>query len=88
MTLTGACPGTVFPQIATRIPSAPYVLLGGLLGGILFSKFGKSLVSTPTPIPTPHTEGGNLEDEEKEWNENENEKILTKPSVYQRLGVS
>jgi uncharacterized membrane protein YedE/YeeE len=44
MALTGACPGTVLPQLATGIPSASYVLLGGLLGGILYSRFGKSLI--------------------------------------------
>ena len=38
MTLTGACPGTVFPQVATGIPSGPLVLLGGVLGGSLYSK--------------------------------------------------
>lgn len=44
MALTGACPGTVLPQLATGIPSASYVLLGGLLGGILYSRYGKSLI--------------------------------------------
>jgi uncharacterized membrane protein YedE/YeeE len=45
MALTGACPGTVLPQIATGIPSGRLVLLGGILGGVLFSKFGKPLIS-------------------------------------------
>jgi len=45
MALTGACPGTVLPQVATGIASGPLVLLGGLLGGILFSKFGKPLIA-------------------------------------------
>jgi len=44
MALTGACPGTVLLQVATGTPSGPPVLLGGLLGGILFSKFGKPLL--------------------------------------------
>jgi uncharacterized membrane protein YedE/YeeE len=39
MALTGACPGTVLPQLATGIPSAPLVLLGSLLGGVLYSYF-------------------------------------------------
>jgi uncharacterized membrane protein YedE/YeeE len=47
MALTGACPGTVLPQIATGIASAPYVLLGGLVGGILYSRYGKSLILPP-----------------------------------------
>lgn len=47
MALTGACPGTVLPQLATGIPSASYVLLGGLLGGILYSKYGKQLIRAP-----------------------------------------
>lgn len=50
MALTGACPGTVLPQIATGIPSAPLVLLGGILGGIIYSKYGKQL-TRPTPFP-------------------------------------
>jgi len=44
LALTGACPGTVFPQLVAGIPSAPNVLLGALIGGILFSRFGKPLL--------------------------------------------
>lgn len=44
MALTGACPGTVLPQLATGIPSATYVLLGHLLGGAIYSKLGRPLV--------------------------------------------
>jgi uncharacterized membrane protein YedE/YeeE len=43
MALTGACPGTVLPQVATGIESGSRVLFGGLIGGILYSKFGKGL---------------------------------------------
>jgi len=43
MALTGACPGTVLPQLAAGIPSAPNVILGTFVGGILYSKFGKPL---------------------------------------------
>jgi uncharacterized membrane protein YedE/YeeE len=50
MALTGACPGTVLPQIATGIRSAPLVLLGGLIGGIIYSRYGKQL-TRPTPPP-------------------------------------
>ncbi|KAE9380889.1 hypothetical protein N431DRAFT_292609, partial [Stipitochalara longipes BDJ] len=51
MALTGACPGTVLPQLATGIPSASYVLIGGLLGGILYSRYGKSLALEIKPDP-------------------------------------
>ncbi|CZR68769.1 uncharacterized protein PAC_18668 [Phialocephala subalpina] len=44
MALSGACPGTLLPQIATGVPSGPYVLLGGILGGIFFSGFGKKWI--------------------------------------------
>jgi len=44
MTLTGACPGTVLPQVVTSVSSGPLVLLGGVLGGILWSGFGKRLL--------------------------------------------
>jgi uncharacterized membrane protein YedE/YeeE len=37
MTLTGACPGTVFPQVATGISSAKQVLIGTAIGGIIYS---------------------------------------------------
>ena len=53
MALTGACPGTVLPQLATGIPSASYVLLGSLLGGILYSRYGKSLIFPPNPNSNP-----------------------------------
>ncbi|KAE8445046.1 hypothetical protein EG329_013760 [Mollisiaceae sp. DMI_Dod_QoI] len=46
MALSGACPGTLLPQIATGVRSGPFVLLGGLLGGILFSGYGKRFVRT------------------------------------------
>ncbi|KAI6709656.1 hypothetical protein JHW43_007815 [Diplocarpon mali] len=45
MALTGACPGTLIPQLVAGVRSGPPVLLGGLLGGILFSKFGKPLLA-------------------------------------------
>ncbi|KAH7346209.1 YeeE/YedE family protein [Rhexocercosporidium sp. MPI-PUGE-AT-0058] len=44
MSLTGACPGTLIPQLATGVPSGPLVLFGGLVGGILYSRFGKPLL--------------------------------------------
>ncbi|KAH8601451.1 hypothetical protein B0O99DRAFT_257668 [Bisporella sp. PMI_857] len=48
MIFTGACPGTVFPQFILGIPSAPYVLLGGLIGGILFTILKPHLPSQPS----------------------------------------
>tara|TARA_R110002060_G_scaffold18281_3_gene25215 strand:+ start:1225 stop:2055 length:831 start_codon:yes stop_codon:yes gene_type:complete len=44
MSLSGACPGTLIPQLTTGVASGPLVLLGGLLGGILYSRFGKPLL--------------------------------------------
>ncbi|PBP20194.1 YeeE/YedE family protein [Diplocarpon rosae] len=44
MALTGACPGTLIPQLIAGVRSGPLVLLGGLLGGILYSRFGKPLL--------------------------------------------
>ncbi len=52
MALTGACPGTVLVQLATGIKSGIPTALGGLMGGILFAKFGsalKSSLSASTP---------------------------------------
>ncbi len=44
MSLTGACPGTLIPQSTTGVASGPYVLFGGLLGGVLYSRYGKLLL--------------------------------------------
>jgi uncharacterized membrane protein YedE/YeeE len=38
MTLTGACPGTVLVQLNTGICSGWYVMAGGILGGILYTR--------------------------------------------------
>jgi len=43
MALTGACPGTVLVQLATGIRSGIPTALGGLVGGILFARFGGAL---------------------------------------------
>jgi len=51
MTLTGACPGTVLPQVATSVSSGPFVLLGGVLGGILWSGYGKQFLVQQTKDP-------------------------------------
>ena len=39
MAITGACPGTVLVQISTGHSSSAFILAGGVLGGILYSKF-------------------------------------------------
>jgi uncharacterized membrane protein YedE/YeeE len=46
MSLTGACPGTVLPQLVQGVESARATALGALLGGTVYAKFGKSLVSS------------------------------------------
>ncbi|MCJ1250647.1 hypothetical protein MMC30_007875 [Trapelia coarctata] len=50
MTLTGACPGTVFPQLAVGILSGLFVLLGGILGGVLWVTFRTSLRQGSQPV--------------------------------------
>jgi hypothetical protein len=37
MALSGACPGTVFPQVVLGVPSGLSTIAGGLLGGIFWS---------------------------------------------------
>jgi uncharacterized membrane protein YedE/YeeE len=37
MALTGACPGTVLPQIVTGVRSGLFVGIGGILGGMWFA---------------------------------------------------
>ncbi|KAL4806619.1 hypothetical protein BDV18DRAFT_137897 [Aspergillus unguis] len=43
MVLTGACPGTVLVQVGTGVPSGRYAIIGGILGGILYTMLGKRL---------------------------------------------
>ena len=57
MTLTGACPGTVFPQVAVRIASGLFVLLGGLIGGIMWVTVGTSLRQNPQSVHAPQSIG-------------------------------
>jgi uncharacterized membrane protein YedE/YeeE len=71
MALTGACPGTVLPQLATGIPSAPLVVLGSVLGGVLYSKFGKGLQVTV---------------KEKVDGEEKDEVVEEKRTVYEKFG--
>ncbi|KAG2185767.1 hypothetical protein INT43_002202 [Umbelopsis isabellina] len=46
MSLTGACPGTVLPQLVQGVKSARATTIGALLGGTVYAKFGKSLTSS------------------------------------------
>ena len=60
MGLTGACAGTVLPQLAAGVSSSRWTALGGLLGGMGFAKVGSALVRTdalpqrPTFASTMH----------------------------------
>lgn len=72
MALTGACPGTVLPQLATGVSTGSYVLAGGILGGILYSKFGKLIRR-------------NSSEAEKERLKNSS--AITEPTLYQRAGA-
>jgi uncharacterized membrane protein YedE/YeeE len=56
MALTGACPGTVVVQVATGIKSGLYVALGGVLGGIFFSRFGTTLRNSGTCSSPPESQ--------------------------------
>lgn len=49
MTLTGACPGTVLVQVAAGVSSGYYVLLGGVLAGIIYARYSHLLRSISTP---------------------------------------
>ena len=53
MALSGACPGTVFPQIALNIKSGWWALQGALVGGALWTGFLQPYVaSRPKPALT------------------------------------
>lgn len=54
MALTGACPGSVIPQLATGIPSAWPAFLGALAGGLLWVTGGERFVEvSDSVLPTP-----------------------------------
>lgn len=64
MTLTGSCPGTVFAQIGSGVPSGPLVLTGGLIGGIIYTAVSKNLktkkakeAEPATPLTIPQKTG-------------------------------
>lgn len=73
MALTGACPGTLLPQLAIGIPSGKYVLTGGLLGGILYAGL----------VDHFHGPWNGIKKEKSR------ESIaITQPTLYQRVGES
>ena len=47
MALTGACPGTVLVQLALGFKSSGYTLLGAVIGGILYARYGDALKASP-----------------------------------------
>ncbi|MCJ1392494.1 hypothetical protein MMC18_005361 [Xylographa bjoerkii] len=51
MMISGACPGTVFPQVATGISSGFFTLAGAVLGGILWTGYGFKLKIAPSSAP-------------------------------------
>lgn len=51
MALTGACPGTVLVQVALGITPSPAILLGGILGGLLFTITSDQFKRKSTPEP-------------------------------------
>lgn len=52
MTLTGACPGTIFVQVGRGVPSGRTAIIGGIMGGILYALLAKHLRrAVPSPVP-------------------------------------
>jgi YeeE/YedE family (DUF395). len=47
MALTGACPGTVLVQVGTGVESGRYAIVGGVLGGVLYTFLARSLRKAP-----------------------------------------
>ncbi|KAN0105908.1 hypothetical protein V8E51_008784 [Hyaloscypha variabilis] len=63
MALTGACPGTVLVQVAFGISSGFSVLAGGILGGMMWSRFGHCAKCTRTTASTTNKETSNVKKE-------------------------
>ena len=51
MALTGACPGTVLVQLGTAIPSGRHAMLGGVLGGIIYTFFARAIRRNTPKVP-------------------------------------
>lgn len=50
MALTGACPGTVLVQVGTGVASGRYAIVGGVLGGILYTFLARTLRRAPSCV--------------------------------------
>ena len=53
MALTGACPGTVLPQVSAGIPSAFSALVGAVLGGVAWVLVGAKIRRQAAVAPEP-----------------------------------
>lgn len=73
MALTGACPGTLLPQLAIGVPSGKYVLTGGLLGGILYARLADHFYGPWNGMKKEKLRASIA---------------TTQPTIYQRLGES
>lgn len=72
MALAGSCPGMVFVQVGTGIPSGFYTLAGTILGGVAWSGIlGPAITARTkkTPIENPDTKPAKL-------------------AIYEHLGIS
>ena len=49
MSLTGACPGTVFVQVGHGVSSSVPTILGALSGGLVFARYGKPTIARKCP---------------------------------------
>lgn len=78
MALTGACPGTVLVQVASGISSGFPVLFGGILGGLIWSRFGHCAKCAP---PTSSTTSSTPP-------KNDHLVHKTEPTVYKSVGLS
>ncbi|KAI1436701.1 hypothetical protein GGR50DRAFT_185137 [Xylaria sp. CBS 124048] len=55
MTLSGSCPGTVFAQVGSGVPSSSYTLGGALLGGLIWTCSLRSALGLRAKYDTPVT---------------------------------
>ncbi|OTB13902.1 hypothetical protein K445DRAFT_13275 [Daldinia sp. EC12] len=57
LTISGSCPGTVFAQVGSGICSGLYTLGGGILGGIIWSGFLRSVLQSRAKSNTKASDG-------------------------------
>jgi len=94
MALSGACPGTVLPQIGLGVQSGLYTFLGGLLGGIWYSflrrrypVFSNTKTAKPEYTAVEQDDHHNQQPQEGESGEHGLDDKEDEPTLYAKFQI-